>query len=218
MTKAILKEATLVGCYIYGISAWDLDLQAAEVRDLNISPHGEHPITVDNLEVAQFIYLMLKNQKLREVIDTITSKVVLILGRFKEPYKEVLDALREEVRKNNYVPVMFDFQTPISRDTQETVTLLARLCRFVIADLTEAKCIPAELVGIVQSCPSVPVKPLLAQGSDEYGMYDHIKRYPWVLEVQKYKSVEELLGVINAKVIAPAEEMADKLQARVGDK
>jgi hypothetical protein len=41
-------------------------------------------ITVDNIEVAQFIYLLLHNQKIRDVIDTITSKVVLILGRFSE--------------------------------------------------------------------------------------------------------------------------------------
>jgi hypothetical protein len=31
-------------------------------------------ITVDNLEVAQFTYLMLHNQKIRDVIDTITSR------------------------------------------------------------------------------------------------------------------------------------------------
>ena len=34
--------------------------------------------TVDNIEVAQFIYLLLHNQKIRDVIDTITSKTVLI--------------------------------------------------------------------------------------------------------------------------------------------
>jgi hypothetical protein len=35
---------------------------------------------VDNIEVVQFIYLMLNNQKIRDVIDTITSKAVLISG------------------------------------------------------------------------------------------------------------------------------------------
>ena len=44
----------------------------------------EVPIQTDNIEVAQFLYLMMNNPKLRQVIDTITSKVVLILGRFYE--------------------------------------------------------------------------------------------------------------------------------------
>jgi len=49
--------------------------------NLIITDDNEPTITVDNLEVAQFIYLLLNNQKIRDVIDTITSKVVLILGR-----------------------------------------------------------------------------------------------------------------------------------------
>src|SRR5215207_2029801 len=34
---------------------------------------GEPEITVDNIEVAQFVYLLLHNEKIRDVIDTITS-------------------------------------------------------------------------------------------------------------------------------------------------
>jgi len=55
---------------------------------LIITPPNEPEITVDNIEVAQFIYLMLYNQKIRDVIDTITSKVVLILGRFTPERKQ----------------------------------------------------------------------------------------------------------------------------------
>jgi len=51
-------------------------------KGLVITDVNEPPIQADNLEVAQFIYLLLNNHKIRIVIDTITSKVVLILGRF----------------------------------------------------------------------------------------------------------------------------------------
>jgi hypothetical protein len=44
------------------------------------------------------------------MIDTIGSKVVLILGRFTEERKPVLDKLRNELRRRNYLPVMFDFE------------------------------------------------------------------------------------------------------------
>jgi hypothetical protein len=76
-------------------------LQGAKQQNLIITPVNEPEITVDNIEVAQFIYLLLHNQKIRDVINTITSKAVLILGRFTDERKAVLDALREELRKRD---------------------------------------------------------------------------------------------------------------------
>jgi hypothetical protein len=82
---------------------------------LILTPDFAPEITVDNIEVAQFIYLMLNNQKVRDVIDTITSKAVLILGRFTDERKAVLNALREELRKRDYLPILFDFDVPATR-------------------------------------------------------------------------------------------------------
>ncbi len=89
--------ADLTGCHIFGVSAWGLNLDGAKQQNLVITPWNEPTVTVDNIEVAQFIYLMLHNQKVRDVIDTITSKAVLILGRFTDERKAVLDALRDEL-------------------------------------------------------------------------------------------------------------------------
>ena len=47
-----------------------------------VTPLGQSEVTTDDIEVAQFLYLLINNKKIRNVIDTITSKVVLILGRF----------------------------------------------------------------------------------------------------------------------------------------
>ena len=88
-------------------------------QDLVITPPGEPEVTTDDLEVAQFIYLLLHNEKLQRVIDTITSKVVLILGRFSPERKMILDALRDELRKRNYAPVVFDFEKPRNGTTDE---------------------------------------------------------------------------------------------------
>ena len=83
LVKTNLTEATLTGCYIYGISAWNVQLDGAEQKNLVITPEEEPTITVDNLEVAQFIYLLLNNPKIRDVINTIGQRGVLIIGRFQ---------------------------------------------------------------------------------------------------------------------------------------
>ncbi len=200
-----LENANLSSCHIYGISAWNLELEGAIQSDLIITPDNETNITVDNLEVAQFIYLLLNNEKIRDVIETIATKVVLILGRFTSERKGILNAIREELRKHDYLPVVFDFETPACRDTQETITTLARLARFVIADITDPRSIPQELVSIVESLPSLPIQPLLEVGHESWGMYDHIKKYPWVLKIHHYKDLNGLLTSLSEKVITPAE-------------
>ena len=139
----------------------------ATQKNLVITRWDEPEITVDNIEVAQFIYLMLHNQKIRDVIDTITSKAVLILGRFTDERKKVLDALREELRKRDYLPILFDFGKARTRDTDETITLLARMARFVIADISDAKSVLQELRAIVPDLPSVPVQPIILAIQDE---------------------------------------------------
>jgi len=66
---------------------------------------------------------------------------VLILGRFAPERKAILDAIRDALRTRDYLPVLFDFEKPSSRDITETVSTLAHMARFVIADITDAKSI-----------------------------------------------------------------------------
>jgi hypothetical protein len=55
--------------------SWGVKLEGARQQNLIITPAIEPEIAVDNIEVGQFIYLLLHNEKIRDVIDTITSKV-----------------------------------------------------------------------------------------------------------------------------------------------
>ena len=89
----ILTNATLKDCTIYGISAWNVQLDGAKQLNLTITPEDQPTITVDNIKIAQFIFLLLNNEEIRDVIDTITTKVVLILGRFTPERKSVLARL-----------------------------------------------------------------------------------------------------------------------------
>jgi uncharacterized protein YjbI with pentapeptide repeats len=213
LIKTDLTGADLTGCRIYGVSAWNLNLEGAKQQSLVITDRREPEITVDNIEVAQFIYLMLNNQKVREVINTITSKAVLILGRFTDERKAVLDALREELRKRDYLPILFDFNVPATRDITETVSLLARMARFIIADLTDPSSIPKELEAIVPSL-AVPVQPLLEGSSRPYAMFKDYWKYEWVLPAYRYEGLEPLLTTLAEKVIAPAEGKVEALAER----
>lgn len=205
LVMANLTDAILDGCSIFGISAWRLELKGAQQKNLVIGFYDEPLITVYNLEVAQFIYLLLNNARIRDVIDAISSKVVLLLGRFTEERKKILDAIREELRKRDYLPILFDFEKPTSRDITETISILAHMAHFVIADITDAKSIPQEQQRIVPDLPSVPVQPLLLASQHEYGMFEHFKRFPWVLGTYLYETKEELLANIKECVIEPAE-------------
>ncbi|HIF9435697.1 TPA: hypothetical protein ACX6R6_003891, partial [Photobacterium damselae] len=179
-TNTVINEAR-----VYGVSAWDLVLDGSKQSNIYIEEEGTS-ITVPSIELAQFISLLVNNSKIREVIDTITSKVVLILGRFSEDRKTVLNAIKEELQERDYLPVLFDFEKPSNRDITETIITLASLAKFVVADISNPKSIPQELSSIVPHFPSLPVQPIIEQTQREYGMFEHFKHYPWVLEQIEY--------------------------------
>jgi len=177
LVRADLRGASLAGARVYGCAAWDLvldDDEAVRARlhaDLSIDPAGAPLPSAPNLELAQFVSLLLNNPKLRDVIDTVSQRGVLLLGRFTPERKAVLDALRDALRERGLYPMLFDFPPPGSRDTRETVKVLAGLSAFVIADVTDASSVPLELEALVKDylMPFVIIK---QEGGRDFGMLD----------------------------------------------
>lgn len=214
LVDARVEATTFRNCRVHGISAWNLEGKPSVQSHLIITKVKEPEIYIDNLEVAQFIYLLLYNRKIRDVIDTVTSKVVLILGRFTEQRKGVLDALRESLRSKDFVPVIFDFEKPSNRNFTETVSTLAHIARFVIADITDAKSIPQELQAIVPNLPALPVQPIILASQSEYGMFKDFFDHPSVLMPVRYKDVKDLLDSLEQKIIAPAVARSGEIMAK----
>jgi hypothetical protein len=106
---------------------------------------------------------------------------VLILGRFTDERKAVPKRLRKELRKRDYLPILFDFEKPGSRDADETITRLARMARFVVADISDAKAVLQELRAIVPDLPSVPVQSIILATQEEPGMFDFYRNSPLFL-------------------------------------
>jgi len=95
LSRANVQDCDFTGARIYGAGIWDCRGKPKSQNGLVITRRKESPITVDNLKLGQFVYLLLTNPDIRDVIDTITSKAVLILGNFSKDRKPVLDAMRE---------------------------------------------------------------------------------------------------------------------------
>jgi hypothetical protein len=170
-------------------------------------------LTVDHLEVAQFIYLMIKNQKIGDVINTVGKKAVLILGRFFPPErKKVLDSIADELRQFGFLPIIFDFEGSKNRDFTETIQILAGLSLFVIVDITNPKSSPLELQATVPDY-QIPFVPIIKKGEKPFSMMANLQsKYDWVLDTLEYETLEILIKALKAAVINPALEKHNELQ------
>jgi uncharacterized protein YjbI with pentapeptide repeats len=211
-----LENADLNGCRIYGISAWNVRTNQETIQsNLIITRYDEAKLTVDDLEVAQFLYLLLNNKKIRNVIDTVGKKGVLILGRFTEERKAVLDAIRNKLRELGFIPLMFDFEKPTQRDFTETIKILAGMSRFIIADITNPKSSPLELQATMPDY-MIPFVPIIQEGEEPFSMFqDLTQKYgEWVLDPLEYDTTQGLLDVFDKAVIEPANDKAAQLELK----
>jgi Pentapeptide repeats (8 copies) len=222
LVEANLTDAHLSGCRIYGVSAWDLKInkltewqKGTNQQNLIITRKDEPEVAVDNIEVAQFVYLLLHNEKIREVIDTIGKKGVLLLGRFTEGRIVVLERLRDGLRERGYLPIVFNFDKPETKDFTETVRLLTGLSKFVVADITNPKSAPLELQAAVPEI-MVPFRPIIEEGEKPFAMLQDlwIKHREWMFEPIYYSSVDALIASLDEKIIRPAEQRFAELLAR----
>ena len=217
-TSAILvdtdfQRAIITDCLVYGISAWNTKLKGAEQKNLIVSRKNEPTLTVDHLDVAQFIYLLIKNEKIRDVISTVGEKAVLILGRFYPPErKEVLDSIADSLREFGFLPIIFDFEGSKNRDFTETIQILAGLSLFVIVDITNPKSTPLELQATVPDY-QIPFAPIIQKGEKPFSMMANLQsKYDWVLDTLEYETREQLLAVLEDAIINPALEKHNQLQ------
>jgi uncharacterized protein YjbI with pentapeptide repeats len=213
LVETNLRDAELTGCRVYGASVWGIKLsEVTKQQNLIITNDGDPEVTVDNIEVAQFVHLLLKNAKIRDVIDTIGRKGVLLLGRFTGGRIAVLERLREELRNRGFLPMVFNFERPETKDFTETIRTLAGLSRFIIADITNPRSTPLELQATVPEY-MVPFVPIIEQGEEPFAMFKDlwVKHGLWVLDPISYASVEQLAQGLDQGIIKPALARFDEL-------
>jgi len=221
-----LDEAILKDCFIYGASVWNLLGTPKEQSNLVITPSIvkreranpsrsskgsdiEPTITVDDLEIAQFIYLLLNYKSLRTTINSVTEKGVLLLGRFGGGGLGILQAMGAKLREMGYLPIIFDFERPKNRDYTETVQILTGLSRFVIVDLSGPS-VPQELHSIVPQI-KIPYVPIIEEDRKTYALFADLLQYSWVVTpILKFANEQQLLDLLPSKIVAPAEKKYEK--------
>lgn len=217
MTGVDLRGARLEHAKIYGLSAWNVLTDATtQQMNLSIAPPGQPGrLTVDDIEVAQLINLLVDHTKLRKAITAIAHKGVLLLGRFSDPLrKEFLESLANAARSRGLLPIIYDLDRPPEQDWTETVLTLANLSLFVIADLGKPASIPLELQALVPNC-MVPFVPLRKKDEPAFSMLvDRPHKYDWVLPVVVYRREQEVVEAFDTAVLRPAMKLRRELNQR----
>lgn len=207
LANADFQVKSITETVVYGISAWDLKTSPSSKQSKlviektygfysDIIAEGRIPMMVDDIELAQFIYYLTNHKKLRETINVMNSRSVLLLGRFKDGGLDRLYKIREWLLSRNYLPMIFDFERPDSMDLVEVITTMGGLSKFIIADFS-GPFVNTELLNI----SSIYLKPIILFHSDQTDLpasswrdnaYLHIFPYPG--------NEEELLPMLAGKV------------------
>jgi uncharacterized protein YjbI with pentapeptide repeats len=203
--KTNLAHASLTNCAMSATAVGDVYVEGARQDNLVIRLPHQPTITVDHLEVAQFICLLLNHQQLRQVLHVVTPRGVLLLGRCDESGQEVMQAIAAKLREGHYLPISLSGKRPADCDYVETVKMLAGLSRFIIADLS-GPTVPQDLYAIAAQV-KIPFVPLIQVSSKSSALASALFASPWVVRpAVTFARIEELLKQLPAKVIAPAEE------------
>ncbi|MCE9622201.1 MAG: pentapeptide repeat-containing protein [Actinomycetia bacterium] len=226
---ANVEGVDLSGSSVYGINVWSVQGVPSDSTELSISVPFRgistarivdgrvmrptfNAVTVDNLQLAQFVHYLLSTTELGSLIDLLNSRVVLILGRFTGDRLSVLHDIRTCLRSLGYAAIVFDFARPVDLGFGETIMALAAISAFVVCDVTDAVEARTELANILKELPSVPVKPILRSGEPLYSTFsDHAARSSLALPVLEYADSHDLRGRLVDEVILPCRRLRGEL-------
>lgn len=213
MVGTKIDRAKLSGSSVFAVNICDLGGEFEEQRELVITPYGSAVITVDNIKIAQFLYLILNNQEIRDAIPAVTARSALIVGSFGSPDRtRILEVLRKSLRQYDLLPIVLDLGRSVEKDFTETIKTLAELSYFVIADITNPRSAPLELQATIPDY-QVPFVPIIQEGESPLAMMvDLQKNYDWVLDTLEYDSADTLVNVLKPAIIDPAIEKYNDLR------
>lgn len=206
--------ASIINSRVHGIASWGVKLKGTKQQNLRVTPFNESVLTVDSLDDAQFLYNALENERLGRSIDTLSEKLVLILGKFSER-KVILETLKTILHQEDCVPVIYDFDVQ-NRDWTETVDVLSRLAGIVFADLTDGASIGWELRGFIGQVHNI-VQPIIQKGKKPFSMFEnHTGDNGLVLPIITYDNSnhKQLTDSLSSAIFPAQEKLREMRQNR----
>ncbi len=172
-------------------------------------------VQAQQVEVIAGSTAHLDGEGVSRMLSEVAARSVLILGRFSSTRKAVLDALVKALKTppRSYLPILFDFEKPGDRTLIGSILRFASVSRFVIADLSDASSVSAELQAIVPQFMSLPVVPIIESGKRAYPVADDILGRASVGAVVDYRNIAHLMEMLDARILAPAEALYLELNA-----
>jgi hypothetical protein len=219
LSNAVFNDVGLAGADIsharvYGISAWRPIIdEHTRQKDLIVSPADEPMVSIDDLALAQLVDLIVRSSSVRSVLHEFGRRAVLILGRFNDAGLENISAIKTALRALGLAPIVFDFPRLPNRTLGETVRVLAHLSRFIVADMTDPRCVPQELMTVVPNLPSVPVLGVLQGDGGLWSMAESIEAYPWFTGVVRFTTPGELVNALPQAIADGPERWLQRVDA-----
>ena len=229
LVGASFRVREITETVVYGIAAWDLEtsddikqsrLVIEKTYQLysDLIAQGKIPMMVDDIELAQFVYYLSNHKKMRDALNILNDRGVLLLGRFQDGGLERLYSIRDWLQGKGYTSMIFDFERPDNLSLTETVVTMAGLSKFVIADLSGSS-VPAELQAILSQIK----KPLLAFGRP-YALFTDLDDQTSLLAVEGddsnllqclEDSLPEMERLHSARILQLARRYAKADEARL---
>lgn len=150
LLHASLVRANMDGCQVAGMVVQGVKFQETTQQNLVISLPGTPAVLTDHLEVARFLELLSGRERLRDLIENISTRFVLLLGSFSATWERTCAALRA----HGYHPVSVDGDKVVHRDVTQILAPLARLACLLITDQPETSDV---VVQIRKLCPALPI-------------------------------------------------------------
>jgi len=198
LIRVNLKGAKLRDCRVHGAAVWKIQTDEHTAQtNLIVTDFNDPTVTTDNLEIAQLIHFLTGTQAIRDIINSMTGRAVLLLGRFTNERIAVLSAMADRLRELGDLPIIFNFDKPVDRTVSETLRILAGLSKFIIADLTDPKSSPYESHLTVPDM-AIPFVPIIQQGQSQFSMFEDLYDYDWLLEGFAYRNTAHLLENVES--------------------
>lgn len=206
LVETDLRQADLTGSAIYGVSVWNAQLEESRQKDLLITRpldpvHFllEPAITVDHLEAAQLLYLLVQNERIPAYISALLSRIILILGQFALEGKEVYKMIQRALWQQNYIPVMLDLSILEHQQHAAIINALIGMCRALLIDLSD---VPAR--GVMFPRWAIPIQPLLSEGAPERDIFAGF--YHQMLPLHRYQDMASLHHFLTEQFLPSLEK------------